>query len=80
MSSSNYSTEQDHPIDNTTVQWIVKSMCLPTRETANKCGRAAILIKRALIDGEISSSKMEAMMIALGFSCERASCEKNVSR
>ena len=72
-------TEMESQIDSETVAWIVKSMRSPTQSTANECAEAARRIKDALGSDNISSPVIEKMMLELGFSRERASCEGNLN-
>lgn len=74
------STEMgESQIDSETIAWMVKAMRLPTQSTANACAKAARRIKDALDSNNISSPVIEKMMLELGFSRERASCERNLN-
>ena len=59
-------------IDGTLVTEIVSSMRKATQRTVNKCARDANRIKEAIDNNTLDPSKMNAIMVALGFSRGRA--------
>ena len=70
--SEGSSDEGEVPINGTLAASLVKSMRLATQRTANKCAREAKRIEEALNRGQLTPSTLETIMVALGFSRERA--------
>ncbi len=65
----------DPPIDGTLVATIITSMRLDTQATVNKCARDAWRIKDSINNNTLTPTKLEAIMVALGFSSDCAGAE-----
>ena len=70
--SSGSATSDDPPIDGNLIRNIITSMRLPTQYTVNKCARDARRIAESITNNTLTPAKMEAIMVALGFSRDRA--------
>lgn len=68
--------EDTLPIGGALVKTIIASMRQATQRTVNKCARDAERIKMALDNNEVTPSTLEAMLIELGMSRERAAGDK----
>ena len=69
------SASNEPPIDGNLISTIVKSMRSPTQTIVNRCGRDILRIKNALDNNMLSSASIEAIMVALGFSRNRAGAD-----